>query len=178
MVDALERAVPCPQIKIVEQRAARRQVLRHIAPLAPRAQDIHDAVDDFAKVDGTLATPALGRWDQRRDMRPFGVGEIARITQPVAIVFRPVIVRPHPWPLQNQATPLESHMIHPIQLLSGRTLTPKRQICRPSRTVCALVIDRGDRSRSTTPPQLKSHRRGSVPHAQWTIWSKLPQLGL
>jgi hypothetical protein len=128
MVDALERAVPCPQIKIVEQRAARRQVLRHIAPLAPRAQDIHDAVDDFAKVDGTLATPALGRWDQRRDMRPFGVGEIARITQPVAIVFRPVIVRPHPWPLQNQATPLESHMIHPIQLLSGRTLNASNVI--------------------------------------------------
>src|SRR5271166_4952908 len=70
VMDAFERSVPCPQIEIVEQPAARRQILRHVTPLATRA----------------------------------------------------VLGGPHRRPLQNQATDLESYLIHPIQLLFGRTL--------------------------------------------------------
>jgi hypothetical protein len=55
-------------------------------------------------------------------MLPFGVGEIAGITQLRAGVLRAVLARPHRQPLQNQAAGLESHPTHAMQLLSGRTL--------------------------------------------------------
>src|SRR5271166_1848214 len=65
-----------------------------------------------------LAPAAFGWRDQRRDMRPFGVGEIAGTAQLVAVVFRSVLGGPHRRPLQNQATDRESYLIHPIQLFS------------------------------------------------------------
>src|SRR5271166_4075254 len=95
VMDAFERSVPCPQIEIVEQRAARRQILRHVTPLATRAQNVHQAVDNFAQIDRALAPAAFGWRDQRRDMRPFGVGDIAGIAQLVAVVFRSVLGGPH-----------------------------------------------------------------------------------
>jgi hypothetical protein len=48
---------------------------------------------------------------------------LLRIMQLVTIVFGAVLACPHRRPLQNQAANLESHPIHPIQLLSGRTLS-------------------------------------------------------
>src|SRR6476646_4947904 len=45
VMDAIERAVPSPQVKIVVHRAARRQVLRDRSPLATGAQHIHQAID-------------------------------------------------------------------------------------------------------------------------------------
>jgi hypothetical protein len=53
---------------------------------------------------------------------PFGVSKIAGITQLRAIVFRAVLARPYWQPLPSQAAFLESHLIHTIQLLFGRTL--------------------------------------------------------
>src|SRR5208282_5042804 len=50
VVDAIERAVPAPQIEIIVDRRARWQVLGDRPPLAAGAQDIHQAVDDFAHV--------------------------------------------------------------------------------------------------------------------------------
>ena len=41
MMNALQRAVPTPQIEVVEQRATRRKVFRDRAPLTARAQNIH-----------------------------------------------------------------------------------------------------------------------------------------
>ena len=69
-MDAIQRAVPAPQVEIVEQRAARRQVFRDRPPLASRAQHIHDPVHHFAHVDVALVAAALGRRNQRLDMRP------------------------------------------------------------------------------------------------------------
>ena len=48
VMDAIERAVPAPQIEVIVDRRARRQVLRDRAPLAAGAQDVHQAVDDLA----------------------------------------------------------------------------------------------------------------------------------
>ena len=61
VMDAIERSVVAPQIEIVEQRAARRQVLRDCSPLASRAQNIHDPVHHFAHVDRALVAAGL-RW--------------------------------------------------------------------------------------------------------------------
>jgi hypothetical protein len=95
-MDAFERAVPSPKIEIVEQRAARRQILRHVAPLATCAQNVHQPVDDLAQIDRALATAALGWRNQRRNMLPFGIGDIAGITQLVAGVFRTIPGGPNP----------------------------------------------------------------------------------
>lgn len=68
VMDAIERALPGPQIEIIEQRAARRQALRHVAPLAACAQHVHLAVDEFTHIYCPLAPAPLGRWRQLRDM--------------------------------------------------------------------------------------------------------------
>ena len=79
-MDSIERAVVAPQIKIVEKSAAWQQIFRDRPPLAPRAQHIHDPVHHFAHVDVARVATTLGRWNKRLDMRPFVVGQIARIS--------------------------------------------------------------------------------------------------
>src|ERR1035438_5704059 len=103
VVDAIQRAVVPPQTEVPIHGAARRQVLGDVAPLASRAQHIHDAVDDIPRVHFTLAAPALRRRNERPDMRPFFVRHIARISQMIALVARPVLARPHPQPSSQAA---------------------------------------------------------------------------
>jgi hypothetical protein len=122
VVNVLQRAVVIPQIEIIEERALGWKVFGNIAPLTARAQYIHNPVDDLAHIDFSLSPAMFGRTNQRRDVRPLLVRQIARITQLVTIVFGAVLACPHRRPLLNQAANLESHPIHPIQLLSGRTL--------------------------------------------------------
>src|SRR5467141_2994323 len=105
MMDAIKRAVAMPPRKIVMQRAARRKVFWNIAPLAAGAQDIHDAVHDRAHVRSPLAAAAFSGRNQRLDMRPFRIRQIARISQVIAVVLRSVLVRPHGAPSSNQRRP-------------------------------------------------------------------------
>src|SRR5579872_710338 len=80
VMDAIERSVVAPQLKIVEQRRpAWRHVLRHRAPLASPAQSIHDPVHHFANVDRALAAglrwrdqPTVGRFPWILDSLPVG----------------------------------------------------------------------------------------------------------
>jgi hypothetical protein len=58
---SLQRAVPTPQAKIAVHRAAWRQVLRDVSPLATSAQNIDHAIDHLAQVDSALAATTLGR---------------------------------------------------------------------------------------------------------------------
>jgi len=67
MVDAIERPIIVPKVKIFEQRAAWRQVLGHGTPLAAGAQDVHQAVDDFTDINAPLTPAMLGRWYQWRN---------------------------------------------------------------------------------------------------------------
>jgi len=114
VVDFLQRAVVAPQTKVVVHRAARRQILRDVAPLAVGAQDIHHAVDHLAHVDAPLAAAALGRRHQRFDMRPLGVGQVARIAQLVAVVAGAVLDRPHAAPRESVPC-TESQKFKPVQ---------------------------------------------------------------
>ncbi len=66
---------------------------------AAGAEDVHQAVDDLALIDMTSVAAALGRRNQRHDMRPFRVGQIARIAQPTAVVASAIFVGPHRRPL-------------------------------------------------------------------------------
>ena len=64
-------------------------------PLAAGAEDVHQAVDDLALIDMTSVAGALGRRNKRLDMRPFRLGQIARIAQPTAVVASAIFVGPH-----------------------------------------------------------------------------------
>ena len=68
--------------------ASGRQILGQRAPLAAGAQNVHHAVDHLADSDAPFAAAGLARRDQRLDMRPFRIGQVARITQFVAVVAR------------------------------------------------------------------------------------------
>ena len=64
-------------------------------PLAPGAENVHQAVDDVAFDDRALVAAALGRRDQRRNQAPLFVRQIARVTQLAAVVSSPIFVCPH-----------------------------------------------------------------------------------
>ena len=51
--------------------------------------------DHLADSDAPFAAAGLARRDQRLDMRPFRIGQVARITQFVAVVARAVVGSPH-----------------------------------------------------------------------------------
>src|SRR4029077_8021651 len=61
VMDAIQYAVALPPDEIVVDCAARRKILRKVAPLAACAQDIHDPVHDRAHVGLPLAATA-SRW--------------------------------------------------------------------------------------------------------------------
>src|SRR5450755_4558129 len=81
------------------QRAARREVFWDIPPLAAGAQDIHHAVHGGSHVRPPLTAAAFSRRDQRLDICPFVISQVARISQVIAVVLRPVLVRPQCNPL-------------------------------------------------------------------------------
>jgi len=61
---------------------------------------------------------------------PFVVGQIARIAQLAAVITSAVLARPHLGdPSSNQATTLESQLIHMIQQLFGQTLSIPLKFC-------------------------------------------------
>src|SRR5580700_3481269 len=95
IVDAIERAVPAPQIEIIVERRARRQVLGDRPPLTAGAQDIHQAVDNLAYDDMTPVAAALGWPNERLHQRPFLVRQIARIAQPASVIASAILSRPH-----------------------------------------------------------------------------------
>ena len=86
MMDAIQRAVPVPQAEVIMHGASGRQILGQRAPLAAGAQNVHHAVDHLADSDAPFAAAGLARRDQRLDMRPFRIGQVARITQFVVAV--------------------------------------------------------------------------------------------
>src|SRR6202789_2081559 len=81
------------------QRAARRKVFWDIPPLAAGAQDVHHAVHDGSHVRPPLTAAAFSGRDQRLDICPFVISQVARISQVIAVVLRPVLVRPQCMPL-------------------------------------------------------------------------------
>ena len=86
MVDAIQRPVIVPKVKIFEQRAARREILGHGTPLATGAQDVHQAVHNFTNIDAPLAAATLGRGDQWRNMPQLLIRHVTRITKLAAII--------------------------------------------------------------------------------------------
>ena len=95
MMNALQRAVPIPQHEIRMRRALRRQVLRQRLPLATRRKHVEDRIENLANIHLAATAAALGWWDHRLDQRPFGIGEIARISQAAALRSAAMFRLPH-----------------------------------------------------------------------------------
>jgi hypothetical protein len=97
------------------------------------------------------------RRDQRFDQSPFVVGQIARILQLAAVVTGAVFSRPHGDPFSNQATTLESQMIHLIQEFFGQTLMQRNRpiITRTWRQV--LYKRQDDFARKPFVAPIKAH---------------------
>src|ERR1700677_3254988 len=95
VVNAVERAIPTPQIEIIIQRRERRQVRGDRPPLTAGAQDIHQAVDNLAHHDMTSVAAAFGGGNERLHKRPFFVRQIARIAQSAPVVASAILARPH-----------------------------------------------------------------------------------
>jgi hypothetical protein len=86
---------------------ARWKILRKIAPLATGTQDVHHAVHHRTHLGAALAPAGLCRRNERFDTRPFIVRQVARVPQVITIVFRSVLIPPHPWSPPNQITSFE-----------------------------------------------------------------------
>src|ERR1700751_886315 len=99
MMDPIQRAVAMPRREIVMQRAARWKVFWDVPPLAAGAQDVHNAVHDGPHVDPPLTAATSRGRDQRLDICPFVISQVARISQVIAVVLRPILVRPQWKPL-------------------------------------------------------------------------------
>src|SRR4051794_23751114 len=86
-VNVVQRAIPFPQLEVVMDRAARRQILRQEAPLASRGKNIKDGVHNLAYNHLAAAAVTLFRRDERRDQRPFGIRHITRIAKSLSLVM-------------------------------------------------------------------------------------------
>src|SRR5580704_12593414 len=123
MMDPIQRAVAKPPRKIVMQRAARRKVFWDVPPLAAGAQYVHHAVHDGPHIDPPLTAAASRGRDQRLDICPFVISQVARISQVIAVVLRPVLVRPQCNPLLESRWAYRIQVIQKNQELFGRTLS-------------------------------------------------------
>ena len=79
MMDAVERAIPTPQVEIIVQCRARWQVFRDRPPLTAGRQNIHQAVHHLAYDHRALVAATLARRDQAFDQIPFVVRQVAGI---------------------------------------------------------------------------------------------------
>src|SRR5712671_6005136 len=90
-----QRSVVLPALEVVEQGTSRRQVPGDIAPLAPRAQNVQQAVQQLAFIDLASAATALGWRDEGFHIPPFLVGQVTWVAQLVPVVPRTVLSGPH-----------------------------------------------------------------------------------
>src|SRR5450631_3414946 len=70
VVDSSQRAVICPQIEVVVDRASRRQVFRDRAPLTAGRENVHETVHHLPHDHRALASASLARPDQWFDQSP------------------------------------------------------------------------------------------------------------
>lgn len=110
-------------------RAARRQVLGQVTPLAARLQNVQHAVQHRPKIDAAVPATAPRRWDERLDDPPFLIAQVAWVAQPAAVMALSFFRHPHPC-LRLGGT-FQSQLIHSIQFLLGRAL--RKQSLRQTR---------------------------------------------
>jgi hypothetical protein len=74
-------------------RALRRQVVRQRLPLATRREHVEDCVENLANIHLAPTAASLGWRDHRLNQRPFGIRQIARLSQTTPLSG--AAIRPH-----------------------------------------------------------------------------------
>ena len=123
-MDEIERAIPTPQVEIIVQGRARRQVFRDGPPLTSGGENIHEAVHNLAHDYCAFVATALAWRDQWFDQFPFVVGEVAGIAQMAAVIPGAIFIRPHRRPLRIRPHPLNH------KRLIGFNFAPDRHLSR------------------------------------------------
>jgi len=106
---SLQGSVVIPAHQIIMDRAAGRQILGDIAPLASRAKDVHQAVHYLSDVDSPLVAARFGGRDQRFYLRPFFVRQVMGVTQPTAFMAATGLNGPHAAP-RDSVPGIDSHL--------------------------------------------------------------------
>ena len=120
-MNSVEHAVARPFPEIIVNRRPRREVLRQLTPLTPRAQYIAHRVHDFAHIGFALPAAAARTGDQRFDQPPFRIGQIAWVTLFTRRMLDTSLFCPHGNPL-IRLPHRESHPIQMTQELLGQAL--------------------------------------------------------
>jgi len=106
-MDPRQCPVVLPALKVAVQSTPGRQVFWDIAPLAAGAEHIHDAIDDFPDINLPIASPMFGGRDLSFNVRPFLVGQVARVAKLVPVVPGAVLWSPQAAPRES-VTAIES----------------------------------------------------------------------
>src|SRR5277367_3718192 len=96
VMQSLQRTVVGPSDEVLVDRAPGRQVLRNRAPLTSGAEDVHHPVRHLADIDRAPVAATLGRRNQRPDLAPLHLGQIALVAQMPAVIAVSVLTGPHP----------------------------------------------------------------------------------
>ena len=102
-MDAIQHAINAPIAEVSIDGAAGRQILGKVTPLASRAQHVHDGVERLSHVRLPFAASSPCRRNERFDIRPLLVRQVAWVSQMITLVFRSVLVRPHRRPPNQSA---------------------------------------------------------------------------
>src|SRR6202030_1949031 len=95
IMNSQQRPVVIPALEVVEQGTPRRQVPGELAPLAPGAQNVQQAIQHLAFIDLAPAAAALGWRDEGFHMPPLLVGQVTGVAQLVPVVPGTVLRCPH-----------------------------------------------------------------------------------
>ena len=89
VMDAIQRAINAPIAKVTLDGAARRKILGKITPLASGAQHVHHGVERLSHVCLAPAASPPRRRNERFDMRPLLIRQVARVSQRRLLPARP-----------------------------------------------------------------------------------------
>ena len=82
----IQRAIPVPQAEVNIYGASGGQVFGNITRLAAGVQGVHHGADHLLQIDAPFAGAPPNRRDKVLDMRPFLIGQVAKIAPLVAVV--------------------------------------------------------------------------------------------
>ena len=150
-MDAIQRAVQAPIAKITIDRAAGRQVLGKVTPLASCAQHVHDAVERLSHVGFASAASPPRRRNERFNMRPLPVRQVARIANDRACIWL--------GSRSSTSTTPESDRLPRITTDSrdSTSFETDTEVARNSSQICPSPIG-GQRSHSPASPPLEFRR--------------------
>jgi hypothetical protein len=95
----IEHTVACPLPEITVDGRVRREILGQQPPLAARATDIANGIENLADIGFALAPATARQRDHRLDDAPLGVAAVARVSAATRLMRLALLLGPHGSPL-------------------------------------------------------------------------------